>query len=77
MNARKIIIDTDPAIGIPGTDADDPIAIMLALQDPRLDLLAITTVFGNCPPIKDRVVRKAVSRYPRWKIHTVVSTPVS
>jgi len=50
VNARKIIIDTDPAIGIPGTDADDPIAIMLALQDPRLDLLAITTVFGNCPP---------------------------
>ena len=50
MSAHKIIIDTDPAIGIPGTDADDPIAIMLALQDPRLDLLAITTVFGNCPP---------------------------
>ena len=50
MCARKIIIDTDPAIGIPGTDADDPIAIMLALQDPRLDLLAITTVFGNVPP---------------------------
>lgn len=50
MSRRKIIIDTDPAIGIPGTDADDPIAIMLALQDPRLELLAITTVFGNCPP---------------------------
>lgn len=51
MSARKIIIDTDPAIGIPGTDADDPIAIMLALQDPRLELVAITTVFGNCPPL--------------------------
>lgn len=51
MSARKIIIDTDPAIGIPGTDADDPIAIMLALQDPRLELMAITTVFGNCPPL--------------------------
>jgi len=48
---KKIIIDTDPAIGIAGTDADDPIAIMLALRDPRLDLLAITTVFGNCPPL--------------------------
>jgi len=51
VSARKIIIDTDPAIGIPGTDADDPIAIMLALQDPRLELMAITTVFGNCPPL--------------------------
>jgi len=48
---KKIIIDTDPAIGIAGTDADDPIAIMLALCDSRLDLLAITTVFGNCPPL--------------------------
>lgn len=47
---RKIIIDTDPAIGIPGTDADDPIAIMLALRDPRIQLMGITTVFGNCPP---------------------------
>ncbi|MBP2167194.1 inosine-uridine nucleoside N-ribohydrolase [Erwinia toletana] len=47
---RKIILDTDPAIGIPGTDADDPIAIMLAVKDPRLELLGVTTIFGNCPP---------------------------
>jgi len=47
---QKIILDTDPAVGIPGTDADDPLALMLALQDPRLELLGVTTVFGNCPP---------------------------
>jgi inosine-uridine nucleoside N-ribohydrolase len=47
---RKIIIDTDPGVGIPGTDADDPIALLLALADPRLDLVGITTTFGNCPP---------------------------
>jgi len=47
---KKIILDTDPAIGIPGTDADDPLALMLALKDPRLELLGVTTVFGNCPP---------------------------
>ena len=23
---------------------------MLALKDPRLELLGVTTVFGNCPP---------------------------
>lgn len=50
MSRKKIILDTDLAIGIPGTDADDPLALMLALRDPRLDLLAVTTVFGNCPP---------------------------
>ncbi len=47
---RKIILDTDPGVGIPGTDADDPIALLLALADPRLDLLGVTTTFGNCPP---------------------------
>jgi inosine-uridine nucleoside N-ribohydrolase len=47
---RKIILDTDPAVGIPGTDADDPLALMLALKDPRLELLGVTTIFGNCPP---------------------------
>lgn len=48
--ATKILIDTDPGVGIPGTDADDGIAILLALADPRLELLGIATTFGNCPP---------------------------
>jgi inosine-uridine nucleoside N-ribohydrolase len=47
---KKIILDTDPGVGIPGTDADDPLALMLALTDPRLELLGVTTIFGNCPP---------------------------
>jgi uridine nucleosidase len=47
---RKIVLDTDPGVGIPGTDADDPIALLLALADPGLELLAVTTTFGNCPP---------------------------
>lgn len=47
---RKIILDCDPGVGIPGTDADDPIALMLAVADPRLELMGVTTVFGNCPP---------------------------
>lgn len=46
----KIVLDTDPGVGIRGTDADDPLALMLALTDPRLELLAVTTVFGNTPP---------------------------
>ena len=48
--SRAIILDTDPGVGIPGTDADDPLALLLALGDPRLELLAVTTVFGNTPP---------------------------
>jgi inosine-uridine nucleoside N-ribohydrolase len=37
---RKIIIDTDPGI-------DDAMAILLALNTSKLDVLALTTTFGN------------------------------
>jgi len=37
---RKIIIDTDPGI-------DDTMAIMLALKSPELELLGLTTIYGN------------------------------
>jgi len=39
---RKIIIDTDPGI-------DDALAIFFALNAPELEVLALTTVFGNVP----------------------------
>jgi len=37
---RKILIDTDPGI-------DDAMAIFYALASPELDLIGLTTVFGN------------------------------
>ncbi|MEM9601672.1 MAG: nucleoside hydrolase [Pseudomonadota bacterium] len=40
--AQKIIIDTDPGI-------DDALAILFALAHPALDVLGLTTVFGNVP----------------------------
>ncbi|KAL5710667.1 uridine nucleosidase [Ranunculus cassubicifolius] len=36
----KIIIDTDPGI-------DDSMAILMAFQTPELDILGLTTIFGN------------------------------
>lgn len=40
MNARRVIIDTDPGL-------DDAIAILFALASPALSVAAITTVAGN------------------------------
>ncbi|KAG6427513.1 hypothetical protein SASPL_111759 [Salvia splendens] len=37
---EKLIIDTDPGI-------DDSMAIIMAFQSPELDILGLTTVFGN------------------------------
>lgn len=37
---RKIIIDTDPGI-------DDALAIFYALNSPELDVIGLTTIFGN------------------------------
>jgi purine nucleosidase len=39
---KKIIIDTDTA-------SDDAVAIVMALREPQLKVLAITTVVGNIP----------------------------
>ncbi len=37
---EKIIFDTDPGV-------DDTFALYLALKDPAIELVGLTTVFGN------------------------------
>jgi uridine nucleosidase len=39
-NRHKLIIDTDPGI-------DDSMAIFMAFQSPELEILGLTTIFGN------------------------------
>ena len=46
---RRVIIDTDPGHGYPGSDVDDGLAIGLALRSPELHLQALTVVAGNVP----------------------------
>ncbi|MGN7702163.1 nucleoside hydrolase [Cellulosimicrobium sp. 22601] len=46
MTAR-IILDTDVAMGAPGSDIDDGFAIGLAVAEPAIDLELVTTVDGN------------------------------
>jgi uridine nucleosidase len=38
--AKKIIIDTDPGV-------DDAMAILLALKSPEIEVVGLTTIFGN------------------------------
>lgn len=42
MMSHKIILDTDPGI-------DDAMAIFFAFQSPDIEVLGLTTVFGNVP----------------------------
>ncbi|GGR67578.1 purine nucleosidase/pyrimidine-specific ribonucleoside hydrolase [Nocardioides luteus] len=42
MNPVPVLLDCDPG-------HDDAIAILLALGSPAIELLGITTTFGNCP----------------------------
>ncbi|MDX6368339.1 MAG: hypothetical protein QOK30_3415 [Nocardioidaceae bacterium] len=44
---RRILLDTDLAMGAPGSDIDDGFALALALADPSLSVDLVTTVGGN------------------------------
>lgn len=50
-DAHRIIIDTDPGI-------DDAMAILLAIADPRIELMGLTTIFGNVST--ERATRNAL-----------------
>ena len=44
---HRIILDTDLAMGAPGSDIDDGFALALAHADPDIQLDLVTTVNGN------------------------------
>lgn len=61
MVPKKLLLDTDPAIGVAFRDVDDALAILLAMASPELELSGITINFGNVAaekgfPIANEVV---------------------
>lgn len=44
---ERLILDTDLAMGAPGSDIDDGFALALALSDPGISVDLVTTVNGN------------------------------
>jgi len=47
MNKKRIIVDADPATGVPFKDVDDGLAILLLLASPEISLEGLTINFGN------------------------------
>jgi purine nucleosidase len=47
QQSRRIILDTDLAMGAPGSDIDDGFALALAIAEPGLAVELVTTVGGN------------------------------
>ena len=45
----RVIIDTDPGLGLKYADVDDGLALFLMLNNPYFEVEGITTVFGNSP----------------------------
>ena len=72
-NKKKIIIDTDPGI-------DDTMAIYFALMSSKLDVLGLTTVYGNTSNIQGtenalRILEKA--KRNDLTVHTGSSKPLA
>ena len=44
---RRVLLDTDLAMGAAGSDIDDGFALALALADPEIEVDLVTTVGGN------------------------------
>lgn len=47
MESFRVILDTDLAMGVPGSDIDDGFALALCLASPEISVELITTVNGN------------------------------
>lgn len=49
VNSRPVVIDCDNTMGDGRSEIDDGLAILTLLSQPDVDLLGITTTFGNGP----------------------------
>jgi inosine-uridine nucleoside N-ribohydrolase len=46
---RRLLIDTDPATGVPNRDVDDGLALLVLLASPEVEVEGVTVTFGNVP----------------------------
>jgi purine nucleosidase len=73
----RIILDTDLAMGAPGSDVDDGFALALALADPGLRVEMVTTVGGNSDVVSStRLTRELLEVLDRSDVPVVQGAPV-
>jgi purine nucleosidase len=73
----RIILDTDLAMGAPGSDIDDGFALALALADPGLSVELVTTVGGNSDvATSTRLTRELLTVLRRSDVPVVQGAPV-
>ncbi|MGH0036853.1 MAG: nucleoside hydrolase [Myxococcota bacterium] len=61
---EPVWIDTDPAIGVPGADVDDGLALVQAFHSPEIAVRGVSAVFGNAPLEKTGpIARELVARF--------------
>ena len=66
---RRILLDTDLAMGAPGSDIDDGFALALAIADPEIVIEVVTTVGGNSDvDTSTRLTRDLLERLGRTDI---------
>jgi len=69
MSAEKVIIDTDI-----GDDIDDAFAVALALRSPELEILGISTAFGDTA-LRARLLDRLLGEVGREDIAVAVGSP--
>ncbi|HET6561389.1 MAG TPA: nucleoside hydrolase [Marmoricola sp.] len=69
---RRVVLDTDLAMGAPGSDIDDGFALALAVAAPSLELELVTTTHGNTDVVTaTRLARELLSLLGRPDVPVV------
>jgi purine nucleosidase len=72
----RVLLDTDLAMGAPGSDIDDGLALALALADPGIRLELVTTVGGNSDvATSTRLTRELLEVLGRGDLAVVEGAP--
>ncbi|MHA1150099.1 MAG: nucleoside hydrolase [Promethearchaeota archaeon] len=69
MIEQRVLVDTDPGLGLKYTDVDDGLALFLMLNNPIFKIEGITTIFGNTPVYKGfLLVKKYLKLFHKMEI---------